>query len=215
MSARSKALYDALGVDASAPPQDIKRAYRRKAKISHPDAGGNADAFHALQHAYAVLANPDRRARYDQTGDDSGVDNIQTQALGIIQNALDQVIDAILAAGDNPARTDVIAVLRDQFEQNIARINDEIRGIEKKYRVLADAAKRFRAKRGDNVLRRSTEHKAEAMRAKSVSARDALGVLKHSLGLLDNYEFEFEIPPPRTAPAATFGASPTFTWGSR
>jgi len=63
-------LYDVLGVDRSTSADELKRAYRRKARESHPDAGGDEEQFKALTHAYEVLSDPARRARYDQFGDD-------------------------------------------------------------------------------------------------------------------------------------------------
>lgn len=63
-------LYDVLGVDRSASADELKRAYRRKARESHPDAGGDEEQFKELTRAYEVLSDPARRARYDQFGDD-------------------------------------------------------------------------------------------------------------------------------------------------
>ncbi len=63
-------LYATLGVGPDAAPEDIKRAYRRKAREHHPDAGGDAERFKELTHAYEVLGDPERRARYDRFGDD-------------------------------------------------------------------------------------------------------------------------------------------------
>jgi molecular chaperone DnaJ len=53
-----------------ASPDDIKRAYRRKAREHHPDAGGDEEAFKQITHAYQVLSDPQKRARYDRFGDD-------------------------------------------------------------------------------------------------------------------------------------------------
>ncbi|HIJ65054.1 MAG TPA: DnaJ domain-containing protein [Candidatus Hydrogenedentes bacterium] len=44
-----------LGVAPSTPWADIEAAYRRKAKIHHPDKGGDDDAMRALNDAYALL----------------------------------------------------------------------------------------------------------------------------------------------------------------
>ncbi len=63
-------LYELLDVPRSAGEDDLKRAYRRKAREHHPDAGGDEDTFKALTHAYQVLSDPQRRARYDRFGDD-------------------------------------------------------------------------------------------------------------------------------------------------
>ncbi|MBW3620036.1 MAG: J domain-containing protein [Actinobacteria bacterium] len=63
-------LYEILGVPRDAPPDEVKRAYRRKARESHPDAGGDEDTFKQVTHAYQVLSDPQKRARYDRFGDD-------------------------------------------------------------------------------------------------------------------------------------------------
>jgi molecular chaperone DnaJ len=63
-------LYDLLGVTNDASADDIKKAYRRKAREHHPDAGGDEELFKAVGHAHEVLSDPQRRARYDRFGDD-------------------------------------------------------------------------------------------------------------------------------------------------
>jgi len=63
-------LYEILGVRRDASAEEIKRAYRRKAREHHPDAGGDAELFKELTHAYQVLSDPERRVRYDRFGDD-------------------------------------------------------------------------------------------------------------------------------------------------
>lgn len=70
MAARD--LYEILGVPQDADPETIKRAYRRKARQLHPDAGGNEDGFKELTTAYEVLRNPETRANYDRFGDPRG-----------------------------------------------------------------------------------------------------------------------------------------------
>jgi DnaJ-class molecular chaperone len=62
--------YEVLGVGARASRGEIKAAYRRLAREVHPDAvgaGGDGDeGFIRLHAAYAALADPDERARYDR-----------------------------------------------------------------------------------------------------------------------------------------------------
>ena len=64
--------YEVLGVDKSASADDIKKAYRKKAKEFHPDLHpGDKECeqkFKEVNEAYEVLSDADKRAKYDQYG---------------------------------------------------------------------------------------------------------------------------------------------------
>jgi len=61
--------YVVLGVRRQASPEEIARAYRRVARLTHPDGGGSGagpDRFRLVTDAYEVLRDPGRRAGYDR-----------------------------------------------------------------------------------------------------------------------------------------------------
>src|SRR5947208_15102660 len=64
--------YEALGIDRSASADDIKKAYRKMAVKYHPDKNpGDKQAeenFKEIGEAYEALADPQKRAAYDQYG---------------------------------------------------------------------------------------------------------------------------------------------------
>ncbi|MFO0679599.1 MAG: DnaJ C-terminal domain-containing protein [Polyangiaceae bacterium] len=66
--------YSALGVERKADAETIKKAFRKLARELHPDKNpGNKDAearFKAVNHAYEVLSDPQRRKLYDEFGED-------------------------------------------------------------------------------------------------------------------------------------------------
>jgi DnaJ-class molecular chaperone len=61
--------YDVLHIDPKAPPDEIKRAFRRLSMELHPDKNGNSEesnrAFQEINEAYNVLSDPEKRGNYD------------------------------------------------------------------------------------------------------------------------------------------------------
>jgi DnaJ-class molecular chaperone len=64
--------YNVLGVSRSASDEEIKKAYRKLARRHHPDLNNNSKAsetrFKELAEAYEVLADSEKRRRYDMFG---------------------------------------------------------------------------------------------------------------------------------------------------
>jgi molecular chaperone DnaJ len=93
-------LYETLGLRPDAATEEIKRAYRRKAREHHPDAGGDAERFKEVTRAYEVLSDPERRARYDRFGDEGP--NRGAQGAGDpfgFGGGIGDVLDAFFGAG--------------------------------------------------------------------------------------------------------------------
>ncbi|HXE40580.1 MAG TPA: DnaJ domain-containing protein [Azonexus sp.] len=73
-----KDYYGLLGLAPDATTEIIKTAYRKKAAQFHPDRNPEPDAaakFRAVQEAYEVLADSERRKVYDDTRRTSLIDD--------------------------------------------------------------------------------------------------------------------------------------------
>lgn len=187
-------LYETLGVDRSASQSEIRRAYRNRAKKVHPDAGGDPEEFRSICMALAVLGDPERRRKYDETGTaEAEPDTREAVALNTIAGTLDILVNQ----SPNPFGVDLIATLKGQFRQA------EQQGRNQKTQTTARAerwsrlAEKFTRKSdGDNMLASIARGKAvEAQRI--VEACDVeLAKLELCLKILDEYEFNVEARAP-------------------
>src|SRR5438105_675136 len=93
-------LYESLEVDRNAGKDEVKAAYRRRAKTCHPDAGGDRAEFEEIKLAAGVLLDAHRRRLYDETGkvEEPKADLVLQEAIGCI----DQILSPVLANLDAP-----------------------------------------------------------------------------------------------------------------
>jgi curved DNA-binding protein len=72
MALKFKDYYETLGVARTASPDEIKKAFRKLARIHHPDVAKNKATgevkFKEINEAYEVLGDPEKRKRYDELG---------------------------------------------------------------------------------------------------------------------------------------------------
>ncbi|XP_043480601.1 dnaJ homolog subfamily C member 7-like, partial [Leptopilina heterotoma] len=73
-----KDYYKILGIYKNASTDDIKKAYRKRAMVHHPDRHANAPdrekkeqekKFKEVGEAYGILSDPNKRSRYDNGHD--------------------------------------------------------------------------------------------------------------------------------------------------
>lgn len=59
--------YEVLGVPGDASPEELRRAYRRRMRQTHPDLGGDPDVFAVVQRAWLLVGTPTARSGYDRS----------------------------------------------------------------------------------------------------------------------------------------------------
>jgi len=72
MALQFKDYYQTLGVARTASPDEIKKAFRKLARLHHPDVAKNKATgeakFKEINEAYEVLSDPEKRKKYDEYG---------------------------------------------------------------------------------------------------------------------------------------------------
>ncbi|HEY9718182.1 MAG TPA: DnaJ domain-containing protein, partial [Trichormus sp.] len=97
--------YEVLGVSKDASSEEIKKAFRSRARSLHPDNKDSGDeaAFKELAEAYEVLSDQTKRATYDRYGHEGvrgstrGFDNVDFSSFG--QFGIDDFIDFFFGGG--------------------------------------------------------------------------------------------------------------------
>lgn len=127
--------YELLGVDRRATADELKRAYRKRAREIHPDTNPDpaaAEQFKEVSRAYEVLSDPEQRARYDRYGEagvaanGGGGSPFDTGGLGDIFEAFFGGASPFGGSGHQHSRTpsaprgqDLEATARLTFEQAV------------------------------------------------------------------------------------------------
>jgi curved DNA-binding protein len=105
----TKDYYEILGISRSASAKEIKAAYRRLARKHHPDVNpgdkASEERFKEVAEAFAVLSDPEKRARYDRGGHQAfGPDfdpfaGFDLHGLGIDLGDLSELFGGIFGSG--------------------------------------------------------------------------------------------------------------------
>lgn len=182
-----KDLYDRLGLAREATPEEIKRAYRKRAAQYHPDKpGGCREKFQEIQEAYEILSDPAQRKQYDETGE-VGTPMWMKVLLGLFEKALSEADE----------RTDLVQWVRNQIkggmrDAELAKVKME-RDIEKLKAMLPNLTGPLLVKMIEGKIAQG-ERSLLAMAADREIGRVMLEKIK-------NYRHTVSEPPPKVAGA--------------
>lgn len=209
-------LYSTLGIPPDATPEEIKAAYKRRAKETHPDAGGDAAKFQQVTLAHRILSDDEKRARYDETGSaDEDVDTLDTAALAIIGGLVEEITQQIVTR-DDLQFIDLAKHLRDRVKSQQVQADENIAQAKKFEKKAVALRKRFKARKGPDYIGNMLDGKVTACRNAIRSGEDHLARLKRAAEILDDVDYQVDKRPDAEAwrPGTTlFGSVPRGMWG--
>ncbi|AEO58879.1 hypothetical protein MYCTH_2306585 [Thermothelomyces thermophilus ATCC 42464] len=196
--------YEVLGVERTASPDEIKSAYRKKALRTHPDKAPDGkkeeakEKFQQVAFAYAVLSDPARRKRYDETGSTSEA-VVDSEGFSWSDFYREQYRDAVseeaiekFAAqykGSEEEKDDVLAAY-EEFEGDMDGVYESVMlssvlEDDARFREIIDAAiESGRVPRFDAYVRESKKSRQARVKAAKKEAQEADELAKE-LGVYD------------------------------
>jgi len=190
-------LYRLLGVGRDATREQIRRAYRRLVKAAHPDAGGSVECFQALKRAHDLLMDPERRRRYDETGDatEAAPDNGLSAVIEQVAIALDFVLGAMHQNGFTPDHIDVVADLTTTLRKRLEGLATEARGFAQAKLTCLQLAGRFeRREPGDNILEGIVANRIRELDNRIAANAKAADLARKAIQLVADYRYAFTQP---------------------
>lgn len=188
--------YDVLGIDRDATESEVKMAFRKRAKESHPDSGGDRNEFEAVTKAHLVLKDPKKRSKYDRTGkiDDETPDNTVSAAMQCIASFIAMAVSVNLERGGvDPLSIDLVKEMRTQFREAISKIKvqkNTLKLAAKKTRAISERMKR---KKGDSPLNKVLEWQSRRY-DEQISIKDQeIKAHEDAIVLLGDYEFTSDV----------------------
>jgi len=176
--------------DAAAPA--IKAAFRERSKATHPDVGGNIEAFVAVRRAYLVLSDPAKRLRYDETG--AVDDDSDLRFHGYVASLQAKLFEEVIGTGQAFRKdVDIVKAMVNcagEAAGMVAKGLSEAREHRDRLRALAG---RISRKEGDNLFRAIVERKATDVETQiAVMERETKGFAA-VLAELETYECVTEL----------------------
>jgi curved DNA-binding protein CbpA len=179
-------LYDTLGVPKSASQDEVRMAYRKKAQKSHPDKGGSEAEFRQIQCAYDILSDPERKARYDQTGETGQGPSLESQALSYVAALLPKILDSVL----DVSRLALIDKLKEMVNADAERMKANKRNGEAIIAKRRDALKRL----SPGPMAGMLESEIALIEQKLVQIDGQLTMLDMALKIVSEHSYQSEAP---------------------
>ena len=185
-------LYKILGIRKNASPQSIKKAFRKKAKQTHPDISGDPEEFHTfldVKTAYDVLSDPEKRKIYDETGryDTKPSDSDISQAAQLIFTALRELIGR---HKDKVVYTDIIQDIKKSFNNKIGEIQKAINEMKSIQAVLNDVSSRTVVDDGQfNYISVMLDSESDNIGRAVNENESQINMIRKCLEMLEHYHF--------------------------
>lgn len=184
-----KTLYEILGVPKDADEATLKQARRKLAKIHHPDReGGDEVTMRAINEAYEVLIDAERRKVYDETGESEALvsDDLKArqEAATIVMRVLEE----------NPLSTNPLEHAREVVRSAMQEAEKRRRAAQRRVDALGKQLNRFKLQKGENLIQAAIIDQRNDLQREIREHTQNRAAMDQTLAALDAYEYEAPIP---------------------
>lgn len=184
--------YNTLGIPKDASAEQIKKARKKKAAELHPDLpGGDHEEMAAVNEAYDVLMNPERRRLYDTTGEDRQSKPIEVDARQIVMLAFQQAMSDKAPVILTAARKMIL-----EKKKSANEMQQELEGERTK---LEARRENVQVKTGDNLFQMVIDQQLRGLNSNIAAIIHAQEVYQAALTLLKDYTTSEKEPQPTVA----------------
>ncbi len=196
---QAETFYDVLGVDKNATGEEIKQAYRTKAKLTHPDTANKnetEDEFIRVNDAWEILGDPEKRKYYDDHGSMHRYDEEDEKFKVIIDSIFSKMLETVVEFPEFPTdadnQPDLFEYCITEYISSVRKERKEIKNIIKKCEaeiIILESFKEFYVYRGasSDVLAFKIKERLENLKALIVTAKMDRRVLVKVINHLEDY----------------------------
>lgn len=203
----SSDLYTHLNIPRDADAAAIHRAYRKRAKKDHPDAGGDSKSFALTTLAKDILTDPSKRERYDRTGDAeaSSVDNSAAEIMQVVVALVEAIINANTQHNIDPCTVNLATEAIKLGNEKLREGGNERKALEARLKKETRLLNRFKRKSpGDNFLDKIMQGRIKPIEEGLRNCDLALERLKAAIEILKDYDFANDPPVPTAQQGRVF-----------
>jgi|SRR5882672_733887 len=188
---KSKTPHAVLGVPPDASADEVRKAYRKKARQHHPDRGGDPEKFREVQHALKQITN--------STPDDGTPEDKQLHAtLLVLGQAYQAVLVDMIKAGRQPEQEDIVRGMRRALDAGRDSYKAALAEVTKIEKLVNRSIKRFKRKdkrEDQNFMHNVLEHHLDSLGHQRREIEQGLVTNAECYKMLDELIYEVDKQP--------------------
>lgn len=182
-------LYNTLGINENASPEEIKSAYEDKAKENHPDKdGGSHEKMQAVNKAYKILSDPQKRDRYDKTGNSEEGASFDDKFHSLVNQVLMSMIDK----AQDIRRYNIVSHFNNYINENIASIKKAKHDTQKEIKKLEEVKKRIKSKKDKTFITIIDQHIHDKKKYMNIADID-IEFLTKAKEVISEYQYDTSV----------------------